>query len=147
MVNLLLDQTQLEVVLSSFERGVTFQRENLRIPREAIRKVQLTDDPWTWLRGVPNPGVRVPNVLAGGEWKSANGRDFVLIRRRHPGVVIDLDDDRAFQRLVFTTRHGLALTQALRLEASSEAEDVAVIVPTEPVRTVRGRPAAKPRTA
>ncbi len=146
-MTLLLDRTQLEVVLSPFERVATFQRENLRIPREAISKVQLTDDPWTWLRGVPSPGAHVPSILAAGEWKSANGRDFVLIRRRQPGVVIDLDGEGEFQRLVFTTRHGLALTQALRLEASAEPEDVAAIAPPAPARAPRRRPAAKPRTA
>lgn len=131
MVVLLLDQTQLEVALSSFERRVSFQRENLRIPREAIVRVQLTGDPLTWLRGIPQPGVRVPNVLAAGEWKSAGARDFVLIRRRNPGVVIDLKPGSGFDRLVFTTKHGLELSKALRLESSVEAEDVAVIVPTK----------------
>jgi len=147
MVTLLLDQTQLEIVLSPVERAVTFRRENLRLARETITKVQLTDDAWTWLRGVPGPGTHIPGVLAAGTWKGAATTDFVLIRRRRPSVVIDLEGDAEFQRLILTTRHGLALTQALRLAVSEEATDVAEIAATAPVPVVKGRqrPVIRPR--
>lgn len=147
MVTLLLDQTQLEIVLSPVERAVTFRRENLRLARETITKVQLTGDAWTWLRGVPGPGTHIPGVLAAGTWKGAATTDFVLIRRRRPSVVIDLEGDAEFQRLILTTRHGLALTQALRLAVSEEATDVAEIAATAPVPVVKGRqrPVIRPR--
>src|SRR4051794_31190510 len=116
MVTLLLDQTQLEVVLSPVERAATFHRENLRVARDTISKVQLTDDAWTWLRGVPGPGTRIPGFLAAGTWKAAATTDFVMLRGRRPSVVIDLEGDEQFARLVFPPRHGLALTQALRLD-------------------------------
>jgi hypothetical protein len=147
MVTLLLDQTQLEVVLSPIERAATFRRDNVRIVRETITKVQLTEDAWTWLRGVPGPGSHIPGVLAAGTWKAAGTTDFVLIRRRRPSVVIDLDGDHEFQRLVLTTRHGLALTQALRLKVSEEAADVAEIVATAPTPIITGktRPVIRPR--
>lgn len=147
MVTLLLDQTRLEIVLSPLERAATFQRENLRVARETITKVQLTDDAWTWLRGVPGPGTHIPGILAAGTWKAAAATDFVLIRRRRPSVVIDLEGDEQFERLIFTTRHGLALTQALRLDVSEEAVDVAEIVATAPIPVVQGRqrPVIRPR--
>ncbi|MEW1962491.1 hypothetical protein AB0269_08545 [Microbacterium sp. NPDC077644] len=147
MVTLLLDQTQLEVVLSPVERAATFHRENLRVARETITKVQLTDDAWTWLRGVPGPGTHLPGILAAGTWKAAATTDFVLIRRRRPSVVIDLDGDEQFQRLIFTTRHGLALTQALRLDASEEPVDVVELAGTAPIPVVTGRqrPVIRPR--
>ncbi|MCK3769556.1 hypothetical protein LG322_13825 [Microbacterium aerolatum] len=147
MVTLLLDQTQLEVVLSPLERAATFHRENLRIVRETITKVQLTDDAWTWLRGVPGPGTHIPGILAAGTWKAAATTDFVLIRRRRPSVVIDLEGDGQFQRLIFTTRHGLALTQALRLNVSAEPVDVVEIAGTAPTPVVTGRqrPVIRPR--
>lgn len=149
MVTLLLDQTQLEVVLSPIERAVTFHRENLRIARETITKVQLTDDAWTWLRGVPGPGTHIPGILAAGTWKAALTTDFVLIRRRRPSVVIDLVGDEQFQRLIFTTRHGLSLTQALRLDVSDEPVDVVEIANTAPIPVVKGqqRPVIRPRPA
>jgi len=116
MVTLLLDATRLEVVLSGTERLLARRSESLRIPRESITKVQLTDDGWTWLRGVPSPGTAVRGVVAMGTWAAAGSSDFVIVRRHRPGVVIDLDDAAEFQRVILTTRHGIALVQALRLD-------------------------------
>lgn len=149
MVTLLLDQTQLEVVLSPIERAATFHRSNVQIARKTITKVQLTEDAWTWLRGVPNPGTHIPGVLAAGSWKAAGSLDFVLIRRRRPGVVIDLDGDDQYRRLILSTRHGLALTQALRLDVSTEPADVEEIVATSPIPVSKGsrRPVIRPRPA
>jgi hypothetical protein len=149
MVTLLLDQTQLEVVLSPIERAATFHRENVRIARDTITKVQLTDDAWTWLRGVPNPGTHIPGVLAAGSWKAAGSLDFVLIRRRRPSVVIDLDGDSQYRRLILTTRHDVSLTQALRLDVSDEPADVEEIVATSPTPVTKGsrRPVIRPRPA
>lgn len=149
MVTLLLDQTQLEIVLSPLERAASFHRDNVRLVRETITKVQLTDDAWTWLRGVPNPGTHIPGVLAAGSWKAAGSTDFVFIRRRRPSVVIDLTGDEQYRRLILTTRHGLALTQALRLEVSDEPADVEEIVATGSIPTSKGsrRPVIRPRPA
>ncbi|MGO8609664.1 hypothetical protein ACC848_42670, partial [Rhizobium johnstonii] len=73
MVTLLLDSTQLDVVLSGAERALSRRKSDLRIDRSHIAKVQLIDDAWTWLRGVPTPGTFVRGVLAMGTWKSAGG--------------------------------------------------------------------------
>jgi len=128
MVTLLLDSSQLDVVLSLTERALSFRTADLHIDRSHIRKVQLTDDAWTWLRGVPGPGTQIKGVLAMGTWRSAGGADFVIVRRRRPAVVIDLEGDPQFQRIVLTTRHGLALIQALRLDADDEPVEVSEIV-------------------
>ncbi|KAA9089513.1 hypothetical protein [Microbacterium radiodurans] len=128
MVTLLLDSTQLEVALSATERAMSFRRRNVTVAREHIVKVQLTDDAWNWLRGVPRPGVLVPGVVAMGSWESAGGPDFVVVRRRRPSVVVDLEGDPEFHRLVLSTRHGLALVQALRLDVRDEPVDVVDIV-------------------
>ncbi|HWU28496.1 MAG TPA: hypothetical protein VN041_05305 [Microbacterium sp.] len=148
MVTLLLDQTRLEVVLSPIERASTFHRENVRVEREHITRVQLTDDAWTWLRGVPGPGTYIPSILAAGTWKGAGTTDFVLIRKHRPSVVIDLEGDEQYQRLILTTKHGLALTQALRLEVSAEPADVVEIATgSVPVTKPRQRPVIRPRPA
>lgn len=149
MVTLLLDRTQLEVVLSPLERAATFHRENLRIARDTIAKVQLTEDAWTWLRGVPGPGMHLPGLVAAGTWKAAATTDFVMVRGHRASVVIDLEGDEQFQRLILTTRHGLALTQALRLDVSAEPVDVVEIASTAPVPVVkeRQRPVIRPRPA
>lgn len=128
MVTLLLDSSHLEVTLSGSERLLAFRRQNVEIPRSTITKVQLTDDVWNWLRGVPSPGTHVRGVIAMGTWKSAGSEDFVVVRGRRPGVVIDLEGHPDYQRIVLTTRHGLALIQALRLDVDGPAEDVADLV-------------------
>ncbi|MGN7969617.1 hypothetical protein [Microbacterium sp. 22296] len=128
MVTLLLDSTQLEVVLSPTERAMSFRKSNIVVPREHIERVQLTDDAWTWLRGVPNPGINLPVAVGMGTWKSAGGNDFVVIRGRKPSVVVDLTGHDEFERLVLTTKHGVALLKALRLDVASEPENVADIV-------------------
>lgn len=128
MVTLLLDSAQLEVVLSATERAAAFRQRNVLVSRENIARVQLTDDAWSWLRGVPRPGLLVPAVIAAGSFESAGGTDFVLVRRRRPSVVVDLERDDEFQRLILTTRHGVALVRALRLEVENEPADVADLV-------------------
>lgn len=119
MVTLLLDSTQLEIVLSGAERLLAFHKGNVAVERSTIAKVQLTDDAWTWLRGVPSPGTHVRGVVAMGTWKSAGGDDFAIIRRHRPSVVIDLEGHPQFQRLIITTRHGLALVQSLNLDVDA----------------------------
>lgn len=141
MVRLLLDATQLEVALSPIERTLSFRRQSVLVPRESIVRVQLTDDAWTWLRGVPNPGTYLPVAVAMGTWKSAGGNDFVAIRRRRRSVVLDLDGHDEFERLVLTTQHAVALVRALRLDGADEPEDVAVIAER------KGRPKIRPRPA
>ena len=152
MVTLLLDSTQLEVVLSLSERALSFRKGNVVIERSTITRVQLTDDAWTWLRGYPSPGSYVRGVIAMGTWRSAGGDDFALIRRRRPSVVIDLEGHPEFQRIILTTRHGLALVQSLRVEVAEEPADVAEIAaetgttPVIPEKKPRSRktPAAAP---
>ncbi|MDQ1129541.1 hypothetical protein [Microbacterium sp. SORGH_AS_0888] len=133
MVTLMLDSAHLEVVLSPAERALAVRRRSVVLDRPAITRVQLTDDPWTWLRGVRAPGTYLPATLAIGTWRYAAGKDFAVIRRKRPGVVIDLEPDSEFQRVILSTRHGLALVQALRLDTVTAQTDVAEL-------------AAKPRT-
>ncbi len=153
MVTLLLDSTQLEVVLSGSERALSFRKGNVVIERSTITKVQLTDDAWTWLRGIPSPGTHVRGVVAMGTWRSAGGEDFAVIRRRRPSVVIDLEGHPEFQRVILTTRHGLALVQALRVEVAEEPVDVVEIaaetgtVPAAPEKKPRKRKAPSPAPA
>lgn len=146
MVTLLLDSTQLDVVLSGAERALSRRKSDLRIDRSHIAKVQLIDDAWTWLRGVPTPGTFVRGVLAMGTWKSAGGADFVVVRRKHPAVVIDLEGDPEFERIVLTTRNGLALVQALRLETDDQFVEVTEIV-TSSIPVVGGTHSPRPRPA
>ncbi|WP_225216514.1 hypothetical protein [Microbacterium pullorum] len=154
MVTLLLDSTRLEVVLSATERALAFHKGNVIVPRETIAKVQLIDDPWTWVRGIQSPGTRIPGVIAMGTWKSVNGEDFVIVRRHRPGVVIDLEGHPEFDRVVLTTRHGLALVQSLHVDAGEQPADVVDLATGAVATTADAEPtppakkaAAKPKPA
>jgi hypothetical protein len=153
MVTLLLDSTRLEVVLSGTERALSFRKGNVLIERSTITRVQLTDDAWTWLRGIPSPGTHVRGIVAMGTWRSAGGEDFAMIRRRRPSVVIDLEGHPEFQRIILTTRHGLALMQALRVEVAEEPADVVEIaaetgtIPVVPEKKPRKKKAPAPAPA
>ncbi|ANG84373.1 hypothetical protein [Microbacterium aurantiacum] len=138
MVTLLLDSTRLEIALSGSERLLAFRKENVLVERSQIAKVQLTEDVWTWLRGVPSPGTHVRGIVAAGRWRSAGGDDFAMIRRRREGVVIDLEGHEEFERILLTTRHGLALVQALRIDVDADdaATDVVEIVETAAVPVI-----------
>ena len=68
MVRLLVDSDSLEVQLSTLERTLARRRESVWIERSRILRVQLTDEPFTWLRGVRAPGTHVPGRLAYGTW-------------------------------------------------------------------------------
>ena len=153
MVTLLLDSTRLEVVLSGSERALSFHKGNVVIERSTITRVQLTDDAWTWLRGIPSPGTHLRGIVAMGTWKSAGAEDFAIIRRHRPSVVIDLEGHPEFQRIILTTRHGLALVQALRVEVAAEPADVVEIaaetgtIPVVPEKKPRKKKAPAPAPA
>ena len=120
MVRLLVDTDTLEIQLAPLERVLARRSAVVRVERARIAKVQLTEDPFTWLRGVRSPGTHVPNRLAYGTWKSVFGDDFAAMRNGRAGVVIDLDGDGEFERILVTTRYGIALAKALQRDEDAE---------------------------
>lgn len=150
-MTLLLDSANLEISLSVTERAAAFAPSStIRVARTDITRVQLSDDPWTWLRGVRKPGTQIPGVIAAGTWHSVAGTDFVVVRGRREGVVIELTEDAPYQRLLLTTRHGLALVKALRLDASEQPEEVSEMVAHAAPKAPRKRGpknATRPATA
>lgn len=117
MVALLVDSAGLEISLSKLERALARRKTNVYISREQIVSVQLTDDPWDWLRGKPDPGTRAGNLSACGTWKSGHSTDFVMLRKG-PGVIIDLAGGD-FDRLLLSSVHGAELARVLRFPGES----------------------------
>ncbi|WP_156761239.1 hypothetical protein [Microbacterium karelineae] len=124
MARLLVDTDTLEVQLAPLERALSRRKDVVRVDRSLIAKVQLTDEPFTWLRGVRAPGTHVPGRLAYGTWRSVFGDDFAAVREGRPGVVIDLEGHGEFERIVLTTRHGVGLVKALQRDGD-DVGDVA----------------------
>jgi hypothetical protein len=114
MASLRVHPDRLEIHLTKAEKTLSLRREDIVIPRESIRSVTITDDPWIWIRGIRAPGVEVPLVIAVGTWKFHGGKDFLAIKRRRQAVVIDLIEDD-FSRVILTTNHAPDLIASLKL--------------------------------
>ncbi len=131
MARLLLHPEELVVELTMREKALGLRKQDLVIPRAAIRSAVISDDPWVWVRGVPHPGTHVLPVFATGTWKFHGGSDFLLIRGRKRSVVIGIDPQLAeaggspdaFQRIIITTSHAADLVAALRI-ANTDSIDV-----------------------
>lgn len=113
MASLRVHSDRLEIHLTPAERTLALRRDGIVVQRENIRSVTITDDPWIWIRGIRAPGSVVPLVLAVGTWKFHGGKDFLAIKGKRQGVVIDLVDEE-FSRVILTTRHALDLIASLK---------------------------------
>lgn len=124
MANLHVHSDRLEIHLTGAEKALALRREDLVIPRESIRSVAITEDPWIWIRGIRAPGTAVPLTLSVGTWKFHGGKDFLLIKgKQRSAVVIDLDGEE-FSRVIVSTPHAATLVEALRVDVSElPAED------------------------
>lgn len=109
---------EVTVYLSSFERMLGFVRGNARIPLRAIRHVRAVDDPWSELRGERSPGTRWARRVAIGTWRFPGGKDYVALRGRAPGLVLDLQG-LEFARLVISSPDAAELAEELRLAAAN----------------------------
>ncbi|MET0932845.1 MAG: hypothetical protein ABWX56_03970 [Mycetocola sp.] len=146
MARLLLHSDRLEVILSTAEKTLSLRRENIVVPRSAIRSATLTDDPWIWVRGIRAPGTAIPLTLAVGQWKFHGGKDFLVLKGTKPSVVIDVVDEE-FSRLIITTKHGMELVSKLQLDVkpakkSPRARKTTPQVTPKPKRVVKPKPDA-----
>jgi hypothetical protein len=125
---------RLEIRLTRAEKLLALRRDDIVVPRESIRSVAITADPWIWIRGVRAPGNSVPLTLAVGTWKFHGGKDFLVLKgKQRSAVVIDIDqpdkrdevdevDENAepsqiaegFSRVIVSTQHAAKLVEALR---------------------------------
>ena len=121
MADLHVHPDRLEIHLTPAEKVLALKREDLVVPRESIRSVAITEDPWIWIRGIRAPGASVPLTLAVGTWKFHGGKDFLLIKgKQRAAVVIDLEGEE-FSRVIVSTPHAAKLIETLRLDASETA--------------------------
>ncbi|MHA7984614.1 hypothetical protein ACX9R5_02305 [Rathayibacter sp. CAU 1779] len=83
---------RLEIRLTRAEKMLSLRRDDLVVPRESIRSVAITADPWIWIRGVRAPGNSIPLTLAVGTWKFHGGMDFLVLKgKQRSAVVIDIE--------------------------------------------------------
>ncbi len=126
---------RVEIRLSRAEKVLALRRDDIVVPRDSIRSVAITSDPWIWIRGVRSPGNMIPLTLAVGTWKFHGGKDFLVLKgKQRSAVVIDIErpDDEGrgeqeaddaparaevadgFSRIIVSTQHASQLVEALR---------------------------------
>jgi hypothetical protein len=87
---------RLEIRLTRAEKVLALRRDDILVPRDSIRSVAITADPWIWIRGVRAPGNSIPLTLAVGTWKFHGGKDFLVLKgKQRSAVVIDIEQPDA----------------------------------------------------
>ena len=118
MADMHVHSDRLEIHLTAAEKVLALKRDDLTIPRESIRSVAITEDPWIWIRGIRAPGAAVPLTLAIGTWKFHGGKDFLLIKgKQRAAVVIDLEGEE-YSRVIVSTPHAAKLIETLRVDVN-----------------------------
>lgn len=140
MSSLRVHSDRLEIHLTPAEKALALRREDITVPRAAIRSVTITDDPWIWIRGIRAPGTLVPLVLAIGTWKFHGGKDFLIIKNKRQAVIIDITGEE-YARVVVSTNHAADLIDTLNVGASQAAE-----VHAAKSKGAKSKPARQPRT-
>lgn len=97
VAQLILTDSALEVRLGRWERIYALSGD-LIIPWDHIERAEYAHDPWHSARGWRVPA-GVPGLFLLGGLRHRDGRTFVAIYKRDPGVVIELVDE-PFRTLV-----------------------------------------------
>jgi hypothetical protein len=111
MAILMIDGDQIRLKLSRWERlGALVSPPVARI--DQVESIEFIDTLWSKdvLRGVRAPGTAIPYVVLIGVMRGSGFKDFCVIKRKKPGVIITFSSG-PFQRWIYT------------LEGSRHAED------------------------
>ena len=120
MASLRVHSDRLEIHLSSAEKVLSLRRDDIVVPRDDIRSVAITDDPWIWIRGIRAPGAFVPLTLAVGTWKFHGGKDFLVVKNKRQTVIIDIADSE-FSRVIVSTPQAVELIGSLKINETDVA--------------------------
>lgn len=102
MADVFLDRDTVQVVLSPMEH-IGALHGDLEWPIDAVRRVEVTHDPFSAIRGIRSPGTAWPGRIALGTWRSRrHGRTFAAAYGHGPAVVIELQDSYLARVVVST---------------------------------------------
>jgi hypothetical protein len=92
---------------------------NLALPISDITSVRAVGNPWPELRGIRAPGTGIPRVISAGTRRGSFGKDFAVVHGAGEAVVVELNDDAAYHRVVVTVLDSEAV--AARIDAARSA--------------------------
>ncbi len=102
MANLVIDGDHLRLNLSRWEQlGAFWPAPQARL--DQVESIEFVENLWSTevLRGVRAPGTGIPYVAMIGVMRRAKTKDFCVIKRKKPGVVITFSSG-AFQKWIYT---------------------------------------------
>ena len=111
MAILMFDGAEIRLKLSRWERlGALLSPPVARM--DQVESIEFVDTLWSKdvLRGVRSPGTAIPYVVLIGVMRSSGFKDFCVIKRKKPGIIITFSSG-PYQRWIYT------------LEGSRHAED------------------------
>lgn len=112
MAHVRVTEQDVVVELAPWERAVT-RCPGARLPRSAVRGVELLDDARQALRGVRIAGVAIPGLLHAGLWLHLDGQDLVVVRTQLPGLRVSLTG-QPWRAVLLTSRDADAVAAGLR---------------------------------
>ncbi len=102
MAILVIEGTELRLKLSALEQlGAFWPAPQARL--DQVESIEFVENLWSTevLRGVRAPGTGIPYVAMIGVMRRVKTKDFCVIKRKKPGVVITFSSG-AFQRWIYT---------------------------------------------
>lgn len=94
MASLAVEGDSLVLRLGRWERLGALRRHELRVPVAKVTEARRVDDAYAEVRGLRIPGTGIPGRLLLGTWRARGLTQFVAVRGRGPGCVIDLSGER-----------------------------------------------------
>jgi len=102
MAILVTDGTEIRLKMSLLERlGALVSPPTARL--DHVQSIEFIDELWSKdvLRGVRAPGTGMPYVVLIGVMRGRGYKDFCVIKRRKPGVIITFSSG-TYQRWIYT---------------------------------------------
>lgn len=100
MATVAVDERGLTVRLGRWERLGGFH-DDVTVPVSGLVEAMAVADVWEHLRGVRAPGTGWPGLIMLGTTRHEGLKDFCVVYRHGPGLVVDLRDHE-FARLVIS---------------------------------------------
>jgi hypothetical protein len=113
---------ELVVRLNDLEKAGAL-RGDVRVPLSAVRTVTVSERPFRDLRGLRAPGAGLPGVIALGTWRYRGGKDFAALYRGGPALVVELDEDAPYRRLLVSAHDAVALREELVADTTPASSD------------------------